>query len=406
MPIFTALRNQAGQIAAGLAGRAIKSALGIGDVGGAFGPAGGTGLRASRLPSETMQYPLDLSHESNSHFVMFTCMQFKGKSKVDVGTKQTLSDDGGAAADFEGIAAGATPSDQERIRQTKDLLSLAQGRGSGSLQSTSRPSNKSGPYIALYMPPSVQGAYSLRYNDVEIGTEANVLHAAYQSFKNTSNVTEAFQDLANSNVAAIDGVKDLFNKKMIKVADAFLTGSAAAIGIERGVIFTPKMELMFEGVNRRSFSYSFIMMPTSVQEAEEIKRIIHTFKSNAAPNYADDLGMQMTIPHRWKIEYFNTGPGNDGSPAVNGYLTDIRECFLETINIVYGGDKYIAHETTKDGAPPARVQMTLNFRELEIITKDIINNKSPLPGDGVGASGGIPKSVDAAAITGGDGGPF
>ena len=100
MPIFTALRNQAGQIAAGLAGRAIKSALGIGDVGGAFGPAGGTGLRASRLPSETMQYPLDLSHESNSHFVMFTCMQFKGKSKVDVGTKQTLSDDGGAAADL------------------------------------------------------------------------------------------------------------------------------------------------------------------------------------------------------------------------------------------------------------------------------------------------------------------
>ena len=50
--------------------------------------------------------------------------------------------------------------------------------------------------------------------------------------------------------------------------------------------------------------------------------------------------------------------------------------------------------------------MTLNFRELEIITKDIINNKSPLPGDGAGASGGIPKSVDAAAITGGDGGPF
>lgn len=397
MAVFTALRNKAGQVAAGLAGSAVKSALGLNRSQPAFGPTSEK-PQSSVLPSssEHFQYPKDLSSNGNSHFILFTCRRFEGKSKMNVSEDSTEFGDGGAAADDLG-----GPDQGERARgQADKLLNAAQtgGRGPGSLQLSSRAANKSGPYIALYMPPSVQEAYSLRYNDTEISAMANIVHAAYQSFKDTQTIEDGFSALTNGN-PALEGLRTLINQKTIGILDGISKGGAAAVGIERGVVFTPKMELMFEGVNRRAFSYSFIMMPTSHEEAQEINKIIHNFKINSAPDYNDGLGMEMTIPNRWQIEYYSSGAGSDGTPSQNGYLTSIGECFLENISVVYGGDKYIAHEPDAKGSPPSRIQMTLSFRELEIQTKAALENGGILPGQTSGSS--LPTaSVNASTITG------
>ena len=80
MAVFTALRNKAGQVAAGLAGSAIKSTLGLNRAPGALGSSADAGPKP-RNPANVdyMQYPSDLSHESNSHFVLFTVKTFEGK---------------------------------------------------------------------------------------------------------------------------------------------------------------------------------------------------------------------------------------------------------------------------------------------------------------------------------------
>ena len=388
MAVFTALRNKAGQVAAGLAGSAIKSTLGLNRAPGALGSSADAGPKP-RNPANVdyMQYPSDLSHESNSHFVLFTVKTFEGKNKTDTTDKGTA-----AVPDTKNVQAG----------EAAAAAATTSTRGRGSLQLTSRAATKSGPYIALYMPPSVQEVYSLRYNDTEISALANIAHAAYQSFKNTQGADIAFQSLLNPESAMAQGVQTAVNKTAVGIADAISKGGAAAIGIERGVVFTPKMELMFEGVNRRGFSYSFIMMPTSHDEAVEIEKIIRTFKTHAAPDYAKDdrLGMEMTIPDRFLIEYYSTAPGKDGAPKPNGYLTSIGECFLEQVSVVYGGDKYIAHYPDDKGSPPARIQLTLSFRELEIQTREMIENSiSSLPG--VTGSAAVPTaSVNASAITG------
>ena len=180
----------------------------------------------------------------------------------------------------------------------------------------------------------------------------------------------------------VNSLKTWTNKKFLQVADAVIPGTSAVVGIARGVVFTPKMELMFEGINRRSFSYSFIMNPTSKNEADQIRQIIQTFKVHSAADYNDNLGMEMTIPDTWKIEYYNN---NGGSPGINNYLTKISECFLETITATYGGDKYTTHEPNGEGAPPTRVTLSLNFRELEIQTKSILQG-NPAGGNVGGAS--------------------
>ena len=393
MAVFTALRNKAGQVAAGLAGSAVKSALGLNRAQPSFGPTSEK-PQSSVLPSssEHFQYPKDLSSNGNSHFILFTCRRFEGKSNLDPKKGAGATADPNAELD---IGSGKTAA--EKANQTLEAAN-ASGRGPGSLQLSSRAANKSGPYIALYMPPSIQEAYSLRYNDTEISAMANIVHAAYQSFKDTQTIEDGFSALTNGN-PALEGLRTLINQKTIGILDGISKGGAAAVGIERGVVFTPKMELMFEGVNRRAFSYSFIMMPTSHEEAQEINKIIHNFKINSAPDYNDGLGMEMTIPNRWQIEYYSSGAGSDGTPSQNGYLTSIGECFLENIAVVYGGDKYIAHEPDAKGSPPSRIQMTLSFRELEIQTKAALENGGILPGQTSGSS--LPTaSVNASTITG------
>jgi hypothetical protein len=377
MAVFTALRNKAGQVAAGLAGSAIKSTLGLNRAPGALGSSADAGPKSrNSANADYMQYPADLSHESNSHFVLFTVKTFEGKNKTDTTTTGT-----------------ATKNLDKALGDAASNVVKNSTRGRGSLQLTSRAATKSGPYIALYMPPSVQEVYSLRYNDTEISSLANIAHAAYQSFKNTQESGAAFQSLLKPGSEFLAGIQSAANKTAVNIADAISKGGAAAIGIERGVVFTPKMELMFEGVNRRGFSYSFIMMPTSHDEAVEIEKIIRTFKTHAAPNYAKDdrLGMEMTIPDRFHIEYYSTAPGKDGAPKPNGYLTSIGECFLEQVTVVYGGDKYIAHYPDIKGSPPARIQLTLSFRELEIQTREMIEQSiSSLPG--VTASAAVPAA--------------
>ena len=46
-----------------------------------------------------------------------------------------------------------------------------------------------------------------------------------------------------------------------------------------GQVFNPNLELLFEGVNIRSFPFSFEFFPRNPKEADQVKRIIRTFKS-------------------------------------------------------------------------------------------------------------------------------
>ena len=370
MAVFTAIKNKAGQLAAGLAGQAIKSTLGLNRAPGLGATPVGSGPVKGTAAGATMQYPLDLGSEENSHFILFTVIKTEGKTQL----KSPSKDFGSVSADnnpeFGSISAfrgNINDADAIASRAIENSAEIGSGGSSNSLTLNAIPgSTKSGPFIALYMPPSLTEAYSLRYNETEIGPAANIGAGLFEAFKAEGGDLRDQIRKALDSEAARKGPGTALNKKVLSVVDAIAPGTAAVVGINRGAVFTPKMELMFEGINRRQFNYTFMMMPSSQQEADEIDKIINTFKIESSSNFKEDeLGMQMEIPNRWRIEYFNGSRGN-------GYLTKIHDCYLETINVTYGGDKQIFHETTSKGAPPSRVVMTLNFREIEVVTKQML----------------------------------
>ena len=51
--------------------------------------------------------------------------------------------------------------------------------------------------------------------------------------------------------------------------------------IRAGKIRNNRTEMMFEGIDRRSFSFTFRMLPTNPKEAEAIEDIVTTFRFHA-----------------------------------------------------------------------------------------------------------------------------
>ena len=57
----------------------------------------------------------------------------------------------------------------------------------------------------------------------------------------------------------------------------------------------------------------------------------------------------------------------------NHFLHKIGECALESMNITYGGDRYKTHAGTDAGAPPISTTMSLTFKELDLVTREKVN---------------------------------
>ena len=54
----------------------------------------------------------------------------------------------------------------------------------------------------------------------------------------------------------------------------------------------------------------------------------------------------------------------------NLHLHNISTCVLENMNVVYGGDRYRTFTPDNEGAQPVETTITLNFKEMELITRE------------------------------------
>ena len=54
----------------------------------------------------------------------------------------------------------------------------------------------------------------------------------------------------------------------------------------------------------------------------------------------------------------------------NRYLNKITTCYLTDMSVKYGSDRYTAYRPDDFGAPPQNTSVTLNFQEVEIVTRE------------------------------------
>ena len=216
------------------------------------------------------------------------------------------------------------------------------------------------------MPPTVSVTYTANYTDTEIGAGAIVGAKAVKAWYE-GGAEGVFNTLASPETtnAIVEGLK----KAALTTVGAVpgMQGTRELFEMNQGFIMTNRMELAFKGLPKRGFQYTFKMIPKSEQEAEEVRNIVTAFKLNMLPEMMGETGgfsgINLKIPNTFDIKYMYVG-------IENQYLHKISTCVLESMNITYGGDRYKTFDGNGAGAPPVETTITLNFKEMELITKD------------------------------------
>lgn len=143
-----------------------------------------------------------------------------------------------------------------------------------------------------------------------------------------------------------------------------------------GRIQNPYVEQVFNGVNMRTFTFNWKLVPRNSGETAKIKAIIKKLRAMSLPDYAATLGngdsagtlsdRWLTIPKIFRISWHQ----GDGGAEIDS-LPRLKPAVLTNIAVNYTPDAIWA---TYEGADPVAYDMTLSFTETEIITQtEVIN---------------------------------
>ena len=257
--------------------------------------------------------------------------------------------------DFDKIMSGGVTNKGALINDTP-IISLAQPA-----------THRLDTAIALYMPQSLSVNYGSRYVDTEISPLGAAVGQVAAGL--VGGEVRSFTDAIKA--AGADRFKEEVERRAILaglgLADLVgATGAREALEITRGEVITQRMELAFKNVNRRNFTYNFKMIPKNEKEAEEIRKIIYAFKFNMLPEMSKGRkGITMSFPNTFDIEYKFMQKDND-------YLHRVSTCVLENMTVTYGGDRFRTFAPKGDGAPVVETTINLAFKELELITRERI----------------------------------
>ena len=170
-------------------------------------------------------------------------------------------------------------------------------------------------------------------------------------------------------ITALKNTPDLFNDANLqKAVVAALSGEIVGqvggnvsgsqlVSRATGQVFNPNLELLFEGVNLRTFPFSFELFPRNRKEGEEVMKIIRTLKTSMTARKKANKGQRglfIGAPDVFQLTYMK---GGSPHPFLNTFLP----MALTSFNIVYTGSN--TYSTFYDGTP-THMRMELTFKEL------------------------------------------
>lgn len=291
-------------------------------------------LYKNRYDKEMLQYPRDLNSATRGHVVEFKVSRIKPVTLEE--TKTYVSSLGDKVMQVGQQAL------QDPIQTAKESLNGTVSTLKGGLSSISdKLSNnievgfgtqrtETMGYINLYMPENVTFSYNAQYDKTSVAEAAGSLPLVGSIAKG---ITSALEN------------------------------SAAKLALQRmGYVFNPQQQMLFEGIDFRTYQMSFTFTPYSRAEADQVNKIIKMFRMYAAPVIRSDLaGMFFVPPGVFDIRFLFNG-------AENTNLNRVTRSVLESVEVNYAPNGWSAHA---DGAP-VQTTMTLSFKETVLVDRTMI----------------------------------
>lgn len=338
----------------------------------------------SSTTSKNLSYPLNVEGDpEQGHYIIFYIMQIdnvKIKKKAAAVGQAALK---AGTGDLKGAAADAKKEYNKNKNSNSKVAAFQKGAGAGKSLGIARPPiKKLDRAIALYMPPSVKVQYKANYTDETIGALAQAGGDVFNTLAKGGGVMDAVG-------TGLGSVATHVATSSVNAASKLAPGAKALAQIVTGKAISDKMELQFNGIERREFSYTFNFIPKSEEEAKMVEEIVYAFKKHMLPSYTGDIalpkvfgkqfsvdfkGKIMNVPDMFDIEYHHQGQSNP-------FLNRVSSCYLTTVDVAYGGDRYKTYTPTSTrpranysgggvGPPPQKTTLTLGFREIEMITRE------------------------------------
>lgn len=234
--------------------------------------------------------------------------------------------------------------------------------------------------ICLYMPTSLKTSYGAEYNEEDFSGYAHLADKVKQSASTVSNMIKGLPQ-SETQAALLKGVVQVTARQALKVASEKLSSGVLEplLGGEQLKLdkvydaysretINPFIINMFKAAKRRSFDFTFRFLPRSKQELLTVYNIITTLKKYSLPRRSNGSGGRLLeYPAEFKIQFFHNG-------AENLFLPKIARCALKDVSLSYGDEPFTTFAPIgKLGAAPTKIDMSLAFEELEILTQNRID---------------------------------
>ena len=150
----------------------------------------------------------------------------------------------------------------------------------------------------------------------------------------------------------------------------------SVISRSTGQILNNNLELLFKGVNLRTFPYSITFSPRTPDEARVVKDIIRRLKASMAPKAGEFNGTAAGIfiqsPDVFQLKYLK-------DDVDHPFLNAFKLCALTGMSVNYTN---AGTYTTYEDGTPVNIRMSLTFKELNPIYHEDYQQVGTGPGVG------------------------
>lgn len=242
-------------------------------------------------------------------------------------------------------------------------------------------------YIELPIPQEVNDSNSVTWGEDRLNAlEMATLSVAQQAMSNPGGTVRAAQEavqifesgikIPGLNQETQDSVRAAISGAALRQLGSNVS-SKSVISRSTGQILNNNLELLFSGVNLRSFPYSITFSPRSRKESDVVKSIIRSLKMSMAAKAGESdgssaQGIFLKSPDVFQLKYLKDGKDHP-------FLNKFKICALTGMQVNYtNAGTYTSYS---DGTP-VNIRMNLTFKEINpIYHEDYLQSKS---GSGVG----------------------
>ena len=360
------------------------------------GPQGGTDKKKKqnafvRPPAKLYTYPIPQGpSERTGDRLLIKCLEYEPpkSTNMQVDVLNAFMEDGNGNKEFIGmdqrkaIANGSLKGllDQrdkkgETLMNKDTPMEIRFGSVDGNSRMSAGMSSLLKYMIELPIPQELSDSNSVTWGEDRINALEMAALEVAQGVMATSGIGENAANLANAAVTALNtgiSIPGLDSDTQGAVRAAISGAAVGALGsnvsaksvISRstGQIMNNNLELLFQGVNLRSFPFTITFSPRDANESALVKEIIRRLKQSMAPKVGDMRagaagGIFLKSPDVFQLKYLKDG-------ADHPFLNSFKLAALTgmTMNYTNAG----TYTTYEDGTP-VNIRMSLTFKELNPI---------------------------------------